>query len=277
MKARLAMALLASCLARAATGGAVGEVGLQLGAQSPDEDVTGASRALDASEPLLGLRGGLRLSERWGWFVDGWFSQVHGDSGSLEVSSARTGVEIFFAARHNYAWFWNLGAGLSDYNPDLAPSVERNFVSASLGQRFHVQKRTLLRWELRADRTLDADGFGGAMLRTTQFVLGLGWGAAPTTDADGDGVLDRRDRCATTPRGATVDSDGCPADGDGDGILDGLDRCPDTPPGWSVNADGCPRDSDADGVPDGLDLCPETPPGAPADDRGCPAEHPGRH
>lgn len=124
---------------------------------------------------------------------------------------------------------------------------------------------------------------------------------APTErDADGDGVIDRFDKCPNTPLGATVDQNGCPSDEDGDGVLDGLDDCPRTPKeaagyvdifgcpidtdfdgvpdyldkcngpiGTAVDSTGCPIDSDGDGVPDGLDDCPGTPAGVPVDARGC--------
>lgn len=59
-------------------------------------------------------------------------------------------------------------------------------------------------------------------------------------DTDQDGVADRRDRCAATPRGALVDARGCPTDFDGDGVFDGLDRCPGTPRGTPVDGVGCP-------------------------------------
>jgi OOP family OmpA-OmpF porin len=58
-------------------------------------------------------------------------------------------------------------------------------------------------------------------------------------DADGDGVPDSKDRCPNTPRGAAVDSDGCPKDSDGDGVPDYKDNCPDTPRGAKVDPKGC--------------------------------------
>lgn len=59
-------------------------------------------------------------------------------------------------------------------------------------------------------------------------------------DSDGDGVADDRDRCPGTPRGVTVDTQGCPLDSDKDGVPDFKDRCPNTPRGASVDARGCP-------------------------------------
>ncbi len=62
--------------------------------------------------------------------------------------------------------------------------------------------------------------------------------AAPK-DSDGDGVVDRLDRCPNTPAGARVDAQGCELDSDGDGVVDALDQCPNTPRGDQVDAKGC--------------------------------------
>jgi OOP family OmpA-OmpF porin len=75
-------------------------------------------------------------------------------------------------------------------------------------------------------------------------------------DSDGDGVVDGKDKCPTTPAGRKVDANGCELDGDGDGVVDALDKCPTTPAGRKVNAEGCELDSDGDGIVDALDKCP---------------------
>lgn len=75
-------------------------------------------------------------------------------------------------------------------------------------------------------------------------------------DSDGDGVMDSRDKCPTTPAGRKVNADGCELDGDGDGVVDALDRCPNTPAGRAVDSQGCEPDGDKDGVPDAMDKCP---------------------
>ncbi len=83
-------------------------------------------------------------------------------------------------------------------------------------------------------------------------------------DSDGDGVMDRLDKCPNTPIGIAVDGSGCPlppppvvpvqlsldnnecpikidgADRDRDGILDSMDQCPNTPCDFSVDSKGCP-------------------------------------
>ncbi len=90
-----------------------------------------------------------------------------------------------------------------------------------------------------------------------------------TQDSDGDGVTDDMDKCPGTPKGVSVDADGCPPDSDGDGVPDYMDKCPGTPAGVKVDETGCPADSDGDGVPDYMDKCPGTPAGARVDANGC--------
>lgn len=112
--------------------------------------------------------------------------------------------------------------------------------------------------------------FGRTMGMAGVLVLAVGAASAAISDQDGDGVGDRRDRCADTPIGAKVDRTGCPTDTDADGVADGLDRCGRTPAGWPVDPLGCPRDTDLDGVADAVDACGATLEGATVDDRGCP-------
>ncbi len=107
------------------------------------------------------------------------------------------------------------------------------------------------------------------------FTLGVGFTLGRDKDSDGDGVLDKYDKCPDTPSGVKVDEFGCPIDSDGDGIADYLDKCPNTPKGIQVDKDGCPVDSDKDGVPDYLDKCPNTPAGVKVDKDGCPVDSDG--
>lgn len=90
-------------------------------------------------------------------------------------------------------------------------------------------------------------------------------------DSDGDGVLDRSDKCPGTPSGVKVDAKGCPLDSDGDGVYDYQDKCPDTPKGEKVDKNGCPlnKDADNDGITDADDRCPNSPAGAQVDANGC--------
>lgn len=98
-------------------------------------------------------------------------------------------------------------------------------------------------------------------------------------DKDKDGVLDKFDLCANTPKSVQVDKYGCPIDSDGDGVPDYLDECPNTPTEayGLVDEKGCPIDTDGDGVPDYADKCPKTPKEAfgLVDDTGCPIDSDG--
>lgn len=270
------VALAASAPALAAPGDRGGEFGIQFGFLLPDKDLSGRSGKIENVEPLFGIRGTLFTAAHWGWFVDASYSDFPSalDHGDIVTYAARTGFELLSAPHwEDYQTFLNVGGGWSATELESGEEFDRSFVSLGLGQRFAVGSNTLLRWELRADHTLNDDGLDGRDLTTSYGLIGLTWGVPNrAADADGDGVADRRDLCPGTPVGAHVDDRGCPLDGDGDGVLDGLDRCPDTPAGWPVDAAGCSLDGDGDGVADGADRCPDTPYGTQVDAEGCPLD-----
>jgi outer membrane protein OmpA-like peptidoglycan-associated protein len=85
-------------------------------------------------------------------------------------------------------------------------------------------------------------------------------------DTDHDGIIDAEDKCPTVA--GVKENQGCPADTDADGIIDTEDRCP-TVAGVKANQ-GCPADTDGDGVIDSEDACP-TVAGVRAN-KGCPAD-----
>ena len=97
--------------------------------------------------------------------------------------------------------------------------------------------------------------FGGYF----NFITGMGGGAVPMPDTDGDGVSDSTDNCVNTPNSNQADSDG-------DGIGNVCDNCPDTYNPDQADSDGdgagdlcdAPQigDSDGDGTPDSSDNCP---------------------
>ncbi len=87
-------------------------------------------------------------------------------------------------------------------------------------------------------------------------------------DRDGDGVLDKVDKCPDVA--GIVRLEGCPEnnsnDRDGDGITNEKDKCPDV--AGVFRLEGCPetapaqpifKDTDGDGVYDDIDLCPTIP------------------
>ena len=101
-----------------------------------------------------------------------------------------------------------------------------------------------------------------------------------TQDRDGDGIVDRDDRCPDVREvyNMVEDTDGCPddPDTDGDKVPDSKDQCllePEDLDGY-LDDDGCPDlDNDADGIPDAQDAkCPNQPEDMDGwqDEDGCP-------
>jgi OOP family OmpA-OmpF porin len=99
-----------------------------------------------------------------------------------------------------------------------------------------------------------------AMLMHT---VGINFNMGKTPDEDGDGVMDKKDKCPNTPKTAKVDEFGCPLDIDKDGVADYMDKCPEI--AGTVN--GCP-DRDKDGISDMEDQCPDM--AGPTSLSGCP-------
>jgi len=278
MTCRRWLAILVACLAlvpvqtfaAAADDQPDGELGFLVGAGQLDQDLTGGNNKVG---PLFGLRVASPFRDDWNWFADGVYSSYDHELSSDGVSAleGRTGVEYYFVRRpQGIHWFLSGALGFADINQPSAFEDE-NSTLASLG--IGLAQLTMKggpRVELRGERLLSGDN-------RTNYQLVLGWSlglraksAEAPRDSDGDGVYDDLDRCPDTPRGTTVDANGCPVDSDGDGVHDGIDRCPGTPKGALVDAKGCPMDSDGDGVYDGLDKCPGTPAGTKVDASGCP-------
>jgi hypothetical protein len=67
---------------------------------------------------------------------------------------------------------------------------------------------------------------------------GIDFTAIDNSDYDNDGVVDNKDRCLGTPKGAKIDSHGCPLDSDKDGIDDYMDAEPNTKEGARVDGFG---------------------------------------
>jgi outer membrane protein OmpA-like peptidoglycan-associated protein len=116
---------------------------------------------------------------------------------------------------------------------------------------------------------------GGIGASSARLLLGLGCGAQPTNDRDGDSLIDLEDQCPDEPedRDGFMDSDGCPdIDNDQDGIFDHLDKCPNEPQA-DGREDGCPYpDPDGDGIEGKADKCPDKPEDKDGfeDEDGCP-------
>ena len=250
------------------------EFGLLLGGTWIDEDAVGND---DQTNPAFGVRYGQRLGTSTNFFSDLTYTpfswQAGKSSGDGDLYTLRGGMEWLFSQQAKYNWFMSGGLGAMHVAMDSGgPEFTRPLLSFGIGQAWEIGLNDAFRWEVRTDQSFGNDSLPNSSLTNIQALLGYSWGIGAPLDSDSDGVIDRRDQCPNTPKGARVDVKGCPIDSDGDGVFDGLDMCPDTPAGVKVDSQGCPLDSDGDGVPDYKDKCPNTPKGEKVTAEGCPVD-----
>jgi hypothetical protein len=252
------------------------EVGAYLGTNWPG-DFSGLN---PGSGTVYGVRGGYWFTPKWS--VEGdyeWFSTNADSSGgnaNMDLNSLRFDGLWNFRAQKKFRWFLMAGFG-REYTKASDLSLDEKSWSYNYGggARWYFGKKR--KWGLRADARWISYKVGASVDQTqnpyevTGGILFTIGGGEPK-DSDGDGVVDSKDGCPNTPKGARVDSKGCPIDSDGDGVPDGIDKCASTPKGWKVDAAGCPIDTDGDKVADAVDKCPDTPKDVKVDTTGCPSE-----
>ncbi len=228
-----------------------------------------------ADDLYAGGRLGYQRGPAWALELAGGYTPTNVDvPGGADVSFLHATGNIVFSPWANriggpYVFagggLGRLGSGGDDLNQGL--------LEGGAGLKLWLTDAIGLRIEARVSHWMPKESEGAPSVNYVMLGGGLTFGiGARARDTDGDGVPDSRDRCAATPKGATVDKKGCPADTDGDAVLDGIDQCADTPKGCTVDAKGCPSDADGDGVCDGLDQCADTPKGATVDAKGCPGD-----
>ncbi|MCB9641281.1 MAG: thrombospondin type 3 repeat-containing protein, partial [Myxococcales bacterium] len=141
-------------------------------------------------------------------------------------------------------------------------SSEKVPLDAYLGVRIYPLSQPDLALDLGVGVPFPTTGYGSPLFRV---FFGVLW-SPKVRDTDGDGILDKDDRCPTQP--GPRENDGCPdKDRDGDGVVDRLDKCPDKPGPKENN--GCPwPDTDGDGLTDNVDKCPSV--FGPKENNGCP-------
>ena len=224
-------------------------------------------------------------------FLKGSDSNLNPQEFRTNISTIGAGVIIDFSINDVAFPYFFAGIASLSFNPKGEGGVklpnneagnyqtsEVNYLG-ELGIRFPVTENLSLNLsggvQISPNDWLDdqAIGVGNDMFFTA--MGGISYSFLTEFDTDGDGVVDSKDMCATTPAGIKVDEFGCPFDSDKDGIPDYLDECASTPQGAPVDKKGCPLDSDKDGLPDYTDLCPDTTPGVKVDEYGCPFDSDG--
>jgi outer membrane protein OmpA-like peptidoglycan-associated protein len=138
------------------------------------------------------------------------------------------------------------------------------------GVFFPVYKKWFGRVEAMGQMT---DGYDNSFAKNMTLRAGIGYRWGFNNDRDGDGIINRKDKCPDNPEDFDKfeDVDGCPEpDNDNDGVKDKKDKCPGTIADKADNfaktkedqdgfmdSDGCPDpDNDGDSILDGKDKCP---------------------
>ena len=256
--------------------------------------------------PVFGLRGGYNFTKYLGAELGFDYGRTEGTegnpAGNEDTDIYRYGLDVLFHLLPDSKFVPYLAAGYGGISIDYKDqeNLNKGVFDYGPGFKYFLTDRMALRGDFRHlvykdnDNTLNnflyAIGlnyqFGGATPAAKPVAAAPAPAPAPAPveapkpvaapvaplDSDGDGVVDSADKCPGTPKGATVDKNGCPLDTDGDGVFDYLDKCPGTPKGATVDKNGCPLDTDGDGVYDYLDKCPDTPKGATVDKDGCPLD-----
>jgi OOP family OmpA-OmpF porin len=253
----------------------------------------GAYQSFDSELELDGTAGGIGRVGIWlplhfSLEAEGMFASPKTGVGDNSLSVRNLGISALynFLIGSSSSAFLKGGVGSTEYSCPSNSTATRDLACGSstsllagAGFRVGITPTVMIRTDGMLLRNRSA-GRGTIQPRTlVNYSASLGvsvmLGSKPILDADGDGILDNRDRCTDTPAGASVDGRGCPSDGDSDSVPDGVDRCPTTVAGAAVDDRGCSKDSDGDNIPDGIDRCPDTPAGVLVDPRGCPKDSDG--
>ena len=216
-----------------------------------------------ATAPELGVRGAYFPIKYVGGeleYVAG-FSKTNGDGKSATPWSLRAQLIGQFPG-WRVTPFAVLGAGrIGVFSSGVGNDGDPLFLWG-VGAKAALTPSMLVRLDLRDNMSQKFGASNGSQTHSFEMLLGvsliLGRPEAPPAnavlDSDGDGLVDRVDKCPMEPG---VGADGCPMkDGDGDGVADNEDKCPDVK---GAPPDGCPtvKDSDGDGIRDDQDKCIE--------------------
>lgn len=192
-------------------------------------------------------------------------------SGDLDLDQYTLDALYYLKSYNNWQPFLNTGIGHGQFDAGGSDADETQ-INLGLGSRYTFDSNWSARIQAKLVNSLDEEDWDSIVTAGISYAFGGESKTKPKPvllDSDGDGVLDKDDRCMDTPAGASVNSTGCPLDSDGDGILDQNDLCMETPTDISVGSTGCALDSDDDGIFDYLDDCPHSSIGANIDNNGC--------
>ncbi len=206
-------------------------------------------------------------------------SGLKADEVNSLIKGSINGVYEFYN-NTNFFPYGLVGLGYEHVTDETQGFESHPFIQGGLGAGYRFRDNNfVLRFEAKLLQILGGDTVQGKsedneVITTLSFAVPFGKilhekPAIDLTDSDGDGVMDRFDKCPNTPKGTRVDGSGCPLPETKTEIIKETitslsgEECP-------VKIDG--PDRDRDGVPDDIDQCPNTPCDFSVDDKGCPVK-----
>ncbi len=176
---------------------------------------------------------------------------------NIDVDYQQYRLDGLYHFDRNGNWQPYLAGGVGQGEFEVASEdQDETILNLGGGVRYFLHEDVALRGDIRSIYGDEADSIDFAVTLGLSILFGGSSSPAPKPvqtkpapkpeptvaqpkDSDGDGVIDTKDNCPNTPRGAPVDASGCALDSDADGVADYKDQCPDTSSGAKVDAKGC--------------------------------------
>ncbi len=204
------------------------------------------------------------------------------DIDSLLRGSLNAIYEFNDDGKHNFMPYLLAGGGYErvghGVDTDDKAFDSNPFIQLGGGLKYFITDAWAARFELKALQIVGGDTDENNELIATlglSFPFGTYAKAKPDIrDSDGDGVMDRLDKCPNTPQGTRVDGSGCKLP---DAVKQTIIKQMIEPAPMNFDNNECPiktdlPDRDRDGVEDSIDQCPNTPCDFSVDKKGCPVK-----
>jgi len=198
------------------------------------------------------------------------------DIDSLLRASVNGVYEFFDDSKHNFLPYLLVGAGYERVARGVDTFDSNPFIQGGGGLKYIINDSWALRAEVKTLQIVGGDKEeNNELIATVGVSIPFGTYAKEKpdiVDTDGDGVMDRLDKCPNTPKGTKVDGSGCKLPETKTIIKKIIEPAP-----MSFDNNECPvkttlPDRDRDGVEDSIDQCPNTPCDFSVDKKGCPVK-----
>ena len=206
------------------------------------------------------------------------------DVDSLLRGSLNAIYEFNDDGKHNFLPYALAGAGYERVGHGVKEgggneAFDSNpFLQLGGGLKYFITDAWAARFEIKALQIVGGDTEeNNELIATLGLSFPFGTYAKPKPDirdSDGDGVMDRLDKCPNTPKGTAVDGSGCKLP---EPVKQTIIKQMIEPAPMSFDNNECPvktdlPDRDRDGVEDSIDQCPNTPCDFSVDKKGCPVK-----